>query len=131
MRIVFMGASDMGYSCCEALLKAGQQVVGILSMPREFRISWSASPVVNVRYRGFESLASEYEIPLVQMTTRMSDRQYAEFVKACKADLLLVIGWYYLVPRALRDLAPLGAVGIHSSLLPLNRGGAPLVWAMI
>jgi methionyl-tRNA formyltransferase len=131
MRIVFMGASELGWHCCRTLLESGQEVAGILSIPKEFRISWSDRPVTNVRFKSFEDLSQHYGIPLGYVTTRMSDPVYRELLQSWKPDLLVVIGWYYMVPRVLRDLARLGAVGIHASLLPRYRGGAPLVWAMI
>ncbi len=41
MRIVFFGASALGYSCCEHLMDLGHEVVGIFTMPQEFNISYS------------------------------------------------------------------------------------------
>ena len=41
------------------------------------------------------------------------------------------MGWYYKVPKKIRDLARYGTWGIHASLLPKYAGGAPLVWAII
>ena len=36
-----------------------------------------------------------------------------------------------MIPTKILAIPPLGCVGIHASLLPKYRGGAPLVWAMI
>jgi methionyl-tRNA formyltransferase len=36
-----------------------------------------------------------------------------------------------MVPGKIRELAPKGCVGIHASLLPKYRGGAPINWAII
>jgi methionyl-tRNA formyltransferase len=47
------------------------------------------------------------------------------------ADLMVVIGWYRLLPEPLLQVARHGAVGVHNSLLPRYRGGAPLVWALL
>ena len=115
MRIAFMGATELGWQCCQALFELEQEVVGIFSIPRQFRISWSTKPVDNATFRTFEDLAEEYSVPLAYVEKRMGEH----------------IGWYYMIPRSLRELAPLGAVGIHASLLPRFRGGAPLVWAII
>ena len=131
MRIVFMGASKLGWDCCRTLFEAGQRVVGIFTIPREFRISWSPSPVSNVQFKGFEDLAAAHRVPLVHVTRKMSDPEYAGALGAMRPDLIVVVGWYYMLPRSLRSIAPLGAVGVHASLLPKYRGGAPLVWAVI
>lgn len=128
--IVFFGASALGYACCERLLEAGVPVAGILTMPRQFRISYSpGAPVTNVLYQDFGELGRRYGVPVVQVEGKMGE--YTQAVAELRPDLLVVIGWYYMVPRAMRELAPRGCVGIHGSLLPRYRGGAPLVWAVI
>ena len=48
-----------------------------------------------------------------------------------RPDLCLVVGWYWLFSKATIESVPGGILGIHNSLLPRYRGGAPLVWAMI
>jgi len=131
MRIVFMGASELGWECCRTLFEIGQEVVGIFSIPEEFRISWSPQPVRNVRFRNFEDLALRHSIPIIYVTGKMTDDSYYNALSNLKPDLLVVVGWYYMIPRRLRNIAALGAVGIHASLLPKYRGGAPLVWAII
>ena len=131
MRIVFMGATELGWNCCRALLEVGQKGVGLFSIPQQFRISWSPVPVTNVQYKSFEDLAATHNVPLVYVTGKMTDSEYAEALRDMRPDIILVVGWYYILPRSLRELAPLGAAGVHASLLPKYRGGAPLVWAII
>lgn len=130
MRTVFFGANDLGYQCCERLLERGENLVGLFTIPREFRISYSPdAPVTNVLFRDFHELGSRYRIPVVDVTGKMAS--HTDAVRELKPDLIVVIGWYYMIPRTIRELASKGCVGIHASLLPLYRGGAPLVWAMI
>jgi methionyl-tRNA formyltransferase len=129
MRIVFMGATELGWNCCRTLLEIGQEVVGIFSIPQQFKISWSPTPVTNVQYRSFADLAEAHSIPLIYVTRKMAE--YHEDLRELRPDMIIVVGWYYMLPRSLRELAPLGAAGLHASLLPKYRGGAPLVWATI
>lgn len=129
MRIVFMGATELGWNCCRTLLEIGQEVVGIFSIPQQFKISWSPTPVTNVQYRSFADLADTHSIPLINVTRKMAE--YREDLRELRPDMIIVVGWYYMLPRSLRELAPLGAAGLHASLLPKYRGGAPLVWATI
>jgi methionyl-tRNA formyltransferase len=58
-------------------------------------------------------------------------RGYKGIIAALNLDLILVLGWYYMIPKEIRKLARLGAWGIHASLLPKYAGGAPLNWAII
>jgi methionyl-tRNA formyltransferase len=130
MRIVFFGASELGYACCEELIQRGQNVVGIFTAPRQFAISYSPDkPVTNILHRDFHGLGEKYGIPIVIVREKMS--LYKQELEFFKPDLILVIGWYHMIPKSMRDLAGKGCAGIHASLLPRYRGGAPLVWAMI
>jgi methionyl-tRNA formyltransferase len=131
MRIVFFGATDIGYRCCELLFEMGENVAGIFTIPQEFRISYSPAPVKNVNFRNFDELAGKHNVPVVHVTSKMSEPQYVEALREWKPDFGLAIGWYYMIPRVVRDLFPRGVAGIHAALLPRYRGNAPLVWAII
>lgn len=48
-----------------------------------------------------------------------------------KPDLAMVCGWYWLIKKEALNACRLGCLGIHNSLLPAFRGGAPLVWAVM
>lgn len=130
LRVVFIGASGFGLrSLREVERQPSCTLVGVITAPREFRISYAPQGVTNVLHADFESLARERGIPCVTMTGKMTDSEILAAVRAWQPDLFVVVGWYHLVPRALRELAP--AVGMHASLLPDYCGGAPLVWAII
>ncbi|MBA7489525.1 Methionyl-tRNA formyltransferase [subsurface metagenome] len=132
MRIAFFGATKLGCKCCRRLIEKAGDVIGIFTIPRKFSISYSKDkPVENVLYEDFHRLAGKYGIPVVEIVTRMSCSEYIEVLKKWQPDLILVIGWYYLIPRVIRNIASLGCIGVHASLLPKYAGGAPLVWAII
>ena len=72
---------------------------------------------------------SEKNIEHAFLQSSMNESLLIEKVNAWKPDLFIVVGWYHILPKSLRNLAP--AYGMHASLLPDYSGGAPLVWAMI
>jgi len=130
MKIVFFGASELGYNCCEAIIKAGFEVVGIFTIPQEFKISYSPDkPVKNYLHKDFYTLGKEYNIPVFQVNQNI--KIFEQTFIDLKPDFLLAIGWYYMIPTSMLQKVPKGAAGIHASLLPKYRGNAPLVWAMI
>jgi methionyl-tRNA formyltransferase len=51
-------------------------------------------------------------------------------IRGAKPDLLVSWFWTRNIPRAVREIAPLGAVGVHPSLLPRHRGPDPTFWAI-
>jgi methionyl-tRNA formyltransferase len=130
MKIIFFGATTMGYKCCRLILESPlAEVASIFTIPKEFNISYSNTPVTNVNYADFKSLGKEFGVPVVEITGKISD--YTNKVAEYSPDFLLIAGWYHMIPAAMRALAPKGCAGFHASLLPKYRGGAPLVWSII
>jgi len=130
MKIVFFGASQLGYTCCEEIIKAGFEVVGIFTIPQEFNISYSPDkPVKNYLHKDFYELGNTYNIPVFSVNQNI--KSFEKDFTDLKPDFLLAIGWYYMVPQFMLNKLPKGSAGIHASLLPKYRGNAPLVWAMI
>jgi methionyl-tRNA formyltransferase len=48
-----------------------------------------------------------------------------------KPDLCLISGWYWIIESPALTACRLGCLGVHNSLLPSFRGGAPLVWSIM
>jgi methionyl-tRNA formyltransferase len=130
MRIAFFGASALGYRCCEDLLDRDVDVCGIVTMPERFEISYAKGVVRNVTYRDFGQLAETQNVPLLR-AERALTADDLETIQSWDPDFGLAVGWYYMLPAHVRALFPRGIAGIHASLLPRYRGGAPLVWALI
>lgn len=130
MRVVFIGASSFGLKCLSAIHRLpAVSVVGVLTNPRTFNISYSDKLVTNVLHADFVTWAAQHALPCHEMARSMRDEGLLAWVRSLEPQLFVVSGWYHMVPKVLRDIAP--AIGLHASLLPDYSGGAPLVWAMI
>ncbi len=44
---------------------------------------------------------------------------------------MVVVGYGQIIPQSVIDLAPLGIINVHASLLPLYRGAGPIQWAIL
>lgn len=53
-----------------------------------------------------------------------------DYVRIAKPDLLVSWFWTTRLPPSLLTIAPLGAIGVHPSLLPRHRGPDPYFWAI-
>lgn len=130
MRVVFIGASSFGLNCLKAVYPLpGISVVGLITNPKTFSISYSDSPVTNVLHADFVAWASKHSLPCFEMARTMRDQALHAWVRTLAPQMFVVVGWYHMVPKSLREIAP--AYGLHASLLPDYSGGAPLVWAII
>ena len=130
MHVVFIGATKFGLRCLEKVFDTAEcEVVGIVTAPARFSISHSPEGVTNVLHADFRPVAEARGVPLWVMKGRMTDEALVAKIKEWAPDFILVVGWYHMVPRVIRELALTG--GLHASLLPDYSGGAPLVWAII
>jgi len=105
----------------------------IFSIPQEFNISYSEKKVVNTNYANLKEIANKYHIKYYEIDSveGQKTKDYNSIIKELELDLLLILGWYYMIPKSTRELTKYGAWGIHASLLPKYAGGAPLNWAII
>lgn len=130
MRLVFIGASRFGLQCLDVATQVeGIDVVGIVTAPATFAISYRPAGVKNVLHADVAHFAEDRGIPVTMIDKGMGSPELLRKVQQWRPDVFLVSGWYHMVPRAWREIAP--AYGLHASLLPDYSGGAPLVWAMI
>ncbi|TFY99669.1 methionyl-tRNA formyltransferase [Ramlibacter rhizophilus] len=131
MRIVFLGASQFGLRCLGALAGLpGISLAGVVTAPRTFAISYRPQGVTNVLHADVAGWCEARGLPIATLGPQgMRTPGLWDAVQQWEPDAFVVAGWYHMVPKAWRELAP--AYGLHASLLPAYRGGAPLVWAMI
>lgn len=129
MRVVFIGSSSFGLKCLESISKLPAiEISGVITNPQKFNISYSHQAVTNVLHADLLGWAIAQSIPSYQMLKNMHEPLLKEWLLSREPDLIVVVGWYHIIPRSLR-IVP--TIGMHASLLPDYRGGAPLVWAMI
>jgi methionyl-tRNA formyltransferase len=130
---IYLGCTSFSAALLQDLLENHLKPKAIFSIPEEFNISYSEEKVKNSNYFNFEEFASENDIPYreVESVPGKKLHDYSKLIEELNPDVILVMGWYYMVPEKVRELALHGAWGIHASLLPNYAGGAPLVWAII
>lgn len=130
MRVVFVGASSFGLKCLDAIYRLPKiTVAGVLTNSQTFNISYSDKPVTNVLHADFVTWAQLHGLPYYEMARSMRDEALHTWLSSLYPDLLVVSGWYHMVPKKVLDIAP--SIALHASLLPDYSGGAPLVWAII
>ena len=120
-RIIYIGAERVGLICLQKLIDLGKNVVAVLTADDslEYKIADFVSFDENVG-----------KIPLYKVVNT-KDPETMLLIKNLKPDLIIVVSWSQIIPKEILDYTPLGCIGIHYSLLPERRGGAPLNWAII
>lgn len=123
LRIGWIGVHAEGLSALEAVCAAEYEVAGMLTLRQDKADRRCGSA-------GYVDLCDRFEIPLHEIDN-VNDAASVQLLESWNCDLLVVLGWgQILKPAALRT-ARIGVVGAHASLLPHNRGSAPVNWAII
>ncbi|MEX2103700.1 MAG: methionyl-tRNA formyltransferase [Bacilli bacterium] len=125
MRIIFMGTPDFAVASLEQLVEQGYDIVGVYTQPdrpKGRKQVITPSPV--------KVAAEKFGIPVYQ-PERIRKEEEVLIVRELKPDLIVTAAYGQILPRALLDIPHLGCINVHASLLPRNRGGAPIHWSII
>ena len=110
------------------MIQIGFQPVGVITVPEKFIISYSSTGVINYRSKDMASWAKNLDIPH-HIYEKKSEAII--FSRNLSADLAIIAGCYHMVDENLRSCFNKGCIGLHASLLPRYRGGAPLNYAIL
>ena len=134
MRVVMFMASPYGLECYRAVKEIKNIVIcGILTTPAHFELRYEKNKTKemnNTIYREVMAENEERNIP-IHVTDKMNDEKSVSIIRSWRPDLIVVSGWYHIIKEEILGIPPKGVIGLHSSLLPQYRGGAPLVWQLI
>jgi methionyl-tRNA formyltransferase len=120
MRVVFMGSPDFAVSSLDRLVKDGRTVALVVTQPDR-----PAGRGCDLRPSPVKRAAERHGMPVVQPERAAEPTLLAAVRQACP-DIIVVVAFGQFLPRALRDLPPLGCINVHASLLPKYRGAAPI-----
>lgn len=125
MRIVFMGTPDFAVPSLQALIDAGHDVCAVYTQPDkpQGRKQILTAPPV-------KTLALEHDIPVFQPNTLKNEDEQA-CLRELAPEVIIVVAYGKLLPKAVLDIPPRGCINVHGSLLPRWRGAAPIQWAVI
>ena len=123
MRIVFMGTPDFAVPSLQALIDAGHDVCAVYTQPDKpqgRKQILTAPPVKTL----------EHDIPVFQPNTLKNEDEQAR-LRELAPEVIIVVAYGKLLPKAVLDIPPHGCINVHGSLLPRWRGAAPIQWAVI
>ena len=125
MRVIFMGTPDFSVGTLEEIIKAGHEVVLVVSQPDK-----AVGRSKALKYTPVKECALAHGIEVYQ-PERVRDSACIEYLKSFHADIMIVVAFGQIIPKAVLDMPKYGCVNVHASLLPKYRGAAPIQWAVI
>ena len=126
LNIIFAGTPDFAAQHLQAILNSQHNVIAVYTQPdkpagRGKKLQ--ASPV--------KQLAEQNNIPVYQPKSLRKEETQSE-LKALNADVMVVVAYGLILPKAVLDAPRLGCLNVHGSILPRWRGAAPIqrsIWA--
>lgn len=125
MRVIFMGTPDFSVGTLEALVAAGHDVCVAVTQPDKPKGRGG-----KMQYTPVKEKAVSFEIPVYQ-PKRVRDPECIEELSKYHADIIVVVAFGQILPKAVLEMTPYGCINVHASLLPKYRGAAPIQWAII
>ncbi len=125
MKIVYMGTPDFAVAPLEAILKAGHEVMAVVTQPDRQKGRGR-----EVQYSPVKECALSHGIPVLQ-PLKIKEKDAVEELRKYPADIFVVAAFGQLLSEEILNMPRLGCINIHASLLPAYRGAAPIQWCVI
>jgi methionyl-tRNA formyltransferase len=125
MRILYMGAGDIGLPALTWLLGSRHEVAAVFTQPDKpagRRMELLPSPV--------KQLAAARGIPVFQPVKLRAPEAVAQ-VQSFDPDLIVVMAYGQILPKAVLDAPRIACINLHASILPRHRGAAPVQAAIL
>lgn len=122
---MFMGTPRFAVPSLEAVADAGEEFIGVVTQPDRPKgrgEEIASSPV--------KDWAVAKGIPVYQ-PIKVRDPEFIKQLRDLSPDLIVVVAFGQILPKALLEIPRSGSVNVHASLLPKYRGAAPINWAII
>jgi methionyl-tRNA formyltransferase len=125
MRLIFLGTPEFAVPTLERVVAAGHEVLSVVTQPDRprGRGQTPAAPPV-------KQAALRLGLPVYQ-PERVRRPEPVEFLRSLPVDAMVVVGYGQIIPQSIIDMAPLGIINVHGSLLPKYRGAGPIQWAIL
>src|SRR5437870_2474766 len=121
MRIVFIGAGEIGVPTLRVLLQSSKHdLVAVVTQPDK--------PVGRARQiepSPIRKALAETKTSILQ-PARIKNRQVIDEIRALTPDIIAVMAYGQILPRTLLDIPGIACLNLHASLLPRWRGAAPI-----
>lgn len=126
LKVIFAGTPEFAAQHLQALLNSHHDVIAVYTQPDK-----PAGRGKKLQASSVKQLAEQHQIPVYQpKSLRKEDAQ--ETLRALQADVMVVVAYGLILPKAVLEMPRLGCLNVHGSLLPRWRGAAPIqraIWA--
>lgn len=125
LKVIFAGTPEFAALHLRALLGSHHQVCAVYSQPDR-----QAGRGRKVHASPVKTLALDHNITVYQPSS-LRNAEEQQRMAALGADVMVVVAYGLILPRAILHTPRLGCINVHASLLPRWRGAAPIQRALM
>lgn len=126
LKVIFAGTPDFAARHLQALIDSDHQVIAAYTQPDR-----PAGRGKKLQASAVKQLAQAHDIEVLQPESLKDSTAQAQLA-ALGADIMIVVAYGLILPKAVLETPKLGCINVHGSILPRWRGAAPIqraIWA--
>lgn len=121
MRVVFIGTGVIGLPVLRWLADSPQhQLIAVVTQPDR-----PAGRSQQIQPPPVKAATAEARIPIFQ-PERIRREEAVQQIRALEPDVIVVMAYGQILPRAVLEIPRVACLNLHASLLPRHRGAAPI-----
>lgn len=125
LKIVFMGTPEFSVPALNLLIKKKYNILKVYTQPPQ-----KSKRGQKVNFSAIGNFCQKNEINFNNPSNLNNQKEIEDF-KLLSPDIVVVVAYGQLIPKAFLKLPKFGFINIHASLLPKWRGAAPIQRAII
>ena len=122
LKVIFMGTPDFAVPVLKSLIE-NCHVVLVITQPDK-----KVGRKQELKFSPVKEVALENGIEVFQ--PEKIRKEYDKILNT-ECDIIITCAYGQIIPKVIIDYPRLGCINVHASLLPKNRGGAPIHWCLI
>lgn len=126
MRVVFIGTGEIGVPVLHSLHNSlEQELVGLVTQPDK-----PVGRAQRIEPPSIKAALAGSALPILQ-PEKIKHPDAIVAIRAYAPDVVVVMAYGQILPRAILEIPRLGCLNLHASLLPRHRGAAPIQAAIV
>lgn len=125
MRILFMGTPEFSVPTLISLTESQHEIIGVVTQPDKPKGRGNQMIETPIK-----QVAIQKGIP-VHQPVKVRAASFLDEIRQLAPDVIIVIAYGQILPKALLEIPKYGCINVHASLLPKYRGAGPIQWCII
>lgn len=124
LNVVFFGTPDIALPVLNSIFQ-NHHLLAVVTMPDKPRERGGANTMTPVKKRALELGVKVFE------PNNPKEQTFIDEMRDLNPDIFVVFAYGHILRKEVLDIPKLGPINIHTSLLPLYRGAAPIERAIL